>query len=1005
MNVRMTGQILTLDLNAVSRAEAGQQKTFLLLNYQYKVIEEIPIDLGPRHYDVQLLPENLETSEDNALDSNAPSPLDDATDTIPELKSMLPSELRWGDRLRLTLSPDHIKHHKKTLNKLAAQGVAVEILAIPQKAAAPRITSAEDLGPQDLFQKYAEMRGMNHTSIHKGSEILSHVVAARGPAPGAAPLRQVSLSFSAVEVEGYFSFIEPVRYDLDERGLVVVTGKIENSIISGGGEVSRAADGGAESNGAGKTALVMAPLWGLTGDVDARSELGGGRGLTNGDVVNEDSKFARVKVEGSVDGVPFMVERKVVRRGRGGGLRFELDGEDRTMQDIRLTQAEIDGTLGTALLGRAAFYGQSEITALLESSDRAFKEELGKIVDLEVWGEAKEASKKALAGAKSVAGSVFTEVEVKQRYVAQQEAQMQDLEAQREAAVTALETKKATGRARLKESLHVVRAARADLAAAVSQATLWLTEAAASGQTTRSEERVQKNDLVTNVSTITRSGSEEESSRKLIELEFMLAEARDILAQAQLNQGAAQASANSKRLQLEDYLALDEEIRNPAKVDREMELRTAMDAFDDEIPPHIHHNHNHDDSTNGVAYQKDEYGVGGMVCDRCLQPLSPDQVAATAALLAEEHEEAAVFAAQAEEETAAASCRVRDISRQLGKARERQYEAMQAATTAKVEAARMISGVENRIKESNTIVGTADVILQDSIAVLESLGDTDYTERTANEAAAAVGRLADNDGSMAAGEQLLQNLRRSMQACSGQFRTIEAALDDLKYAENEHSPLDAEIQRRREWLATEIESIAQLTEHSNALTAQVEDLKAVDEAFRPTGIVSFVLEGALGSLQQSANHNLTQLAPGIALELAASRPRASSAEAVIEQVEKKVLVSVPGSSEMRQRSVKQLSGGERRRVALALALGFTELAARRGRLRCDLLVLDEVTQHLDGEGCARLAALLRGLDQFGTVLVVAQARSFMTRAFDGVDVVVKGSSGQGSIVLRDNTNA
>lgn len=41
----------------------------------------------------------------------------------------------------------------------------------------------------------------------------------------------------------------------------------------------------------------------------------------------------------------------------------------------------------------------------------------------------------------------------------------------------------------------------------------------------------------------------------------------------------------------------------------------------------------------------------------------------------------------------------------------------------------------------------------------------------------------------------------------------------------------------------------------------------------------------------------------------------------------------PGSGELRQRSVKQLSGGERRRVALALALGFSELAAQRGRLR------------------------------------------------------------------------
>ena len=44
----------------------------------------------------------------------------------------------------------------------------------------------------------------------------------------------------------------------------------------------------------------------------------------------------------------------------------------------------------------------------------------------------------------------------------------------------------------------------------------------------------------------------------------------------------------------------------------------------------------------------------------------------------------------------------------------------------------------------------------------------------------------------------------------------------------------------------------------------------------------------------------------------------------------------------RERSVRQLSGGERRRVALALALGFGDLVAQRGRLRCNLVVLDEV---------------------------------------------------------------
>lgn len=45
---------------------------------------------------------------------------------------------------------------------------------------------------------------------------------------------------------------------------------------------------------------------------------------------------------------------------------------------------------------------------------------------------------------------------------------------------------------------------------------------------------------------------------------------------------------------------------------------------------------------------------------------------------------------------------------------------------------------------------------------------------------------------------------------------------------------------------------------------------------------------------------------------------------------------------LRPRHVRQLSGGERRRVALALALGYRRLAASRGRFSANLLVLDEV---------------------------------------------------------------
>jgi len=55
------------------------------------------------------------------------------------------------------------------------------------------------------------------------------------------------------------------------------------------------------------------------------------------------------------------------RRGKGA-LRFELDGQDLTKADKRLTDAEIGRHLPLDLFERAVFYGQTEVSALLEVS-------------------------------------------------------------------------------------------------------------------------------------------------------------------------------------------------------------------------------------------------------------------------------------------------------------------------------------------------------------------------------------------------------------------------------------------------------------------------------------------------------------------------------------------------------------------------------------------------------------------------------------------------------------
>jgi ABC-type dipeptide/oligopeptide/nickel transport system ATPase subunit len=191
-----------------------------------------------------------------------------------------------------------------------------------------------------------------------------------------------------------------------------------------------------------------------------------------------------------------------------------------------------------------------------------------------------------------------------------------------------------------------------------------------------------------------------------------------------------------------------------------------------------------------------------------------------------------------------------------------------------------------------------------------------------------------------------------------------------------------------------------------------------------------VLEGVLGELQHRTDGYLEQLADTMALELSATKPSAKAARGALasasaaasqsaasqadaldadsavaadgatagakgrkakpraakaskaaderEKEEISKVVKVQVGTQWLPRSLAQLSGGERRRVALALALGFADLVRSRGRLSCNVLVLDEVLQQLDGEGCTRVASLLRALPQ-DSVLVVGQAHSFVTQ--------------------------
>lgn len=183
-----------------------------------------------------------------------------------------------------------------------------------------------------------------------------------------------------VEVEGYGPFREACTYPLASRGAVLVRGETDAS--------------GSSSNGAGKSLLMFASWWALTGETDPRPMGSSRKGMTS-EVVHDGSDRARVRLSMMIDGVPVIVERSM---GSGGHrLMVEINGKDRTEQEIKLTQSVIDATIPIQALRRIAYLSQHSGGGLLDMTDSDRKKLLSEIIDLDVWQRAAEVSKNRAA--------------------------------------------------------------------------------------------------------------------------------------------------------------------------------------------------------------------------------------------------------------------------------------------------------------------------------------------------------------------------------------------------------------------------------------------------------------------------------------------------------------------------------------------------------------------------------------------------------------------------------
>ncbi|KAK9831282.1 hypothetical protein WJX74_010231 [Apatococcus lobatus] len=914
----------------VSRSEAGQCKELLILDSKWQEVAVVPLDIGPRFFDLPASGEHM----DKAF-----------------------ADVRQGDRVRMTVQAGSTPE-EAVMQKLRDVGAEVEVIELPAEHA-PRIAASEAMGSIPLFRAYAATAELPAEAVAAGQQILEDLVSKQEGQGGS---KSAMIQFQTLELQGYGPFRDKVSYNLENQGIRVISG-------------SNLDDDGSMSNGAGKSALVMSALWALTGRTDPRAE-GGGRVLTASDLVNDDSKLASVKVTGLINGNEFIVER-ATRRKKLAKLTLKIAGEDLTKAEARLTQAAIEEHLAVDLLARVAFHGQSDITALLEAGDSELKQELGRLVDIEVWEAAKLAAAERLKAARQASLQLERDLAVRQSMLLRikQESQMAVERAAGWASRHAAELDRIRNQLANAEQEYCSRSN--DLGTECASLRSWLSETAAAasadvkisvGRRTEGPDGLQQASVAADVAAA--SGPKSHGA-PITSLED--ADVDDDL-QAKIQKTKGNLNRATALLDLErtrsETLKKEVDIAKGAIMVREAQLQEYQQLC----------NHQNQRQPHG-----NETTV--MVCDRCLQPISSSSYQENLLRLQAELEESTRkltdLSLQSKKQMLVASQPAKDNDFQRGlllsleqELERRQYMARQQAEAGQqaqkqqeLEAAQKQEALQQMQRRAELAVQEASELLA---GAEQFPGSPQLKPR---------GMLSLEDASGTLEAVLLST--RKVRPVFAHMQRCQHALEAHQSQTNEH---EGEAHRLKSMQQEEEALEATTTAAQQAAAIESAWLAELDAAFSRTGIQSFAIEGVLGELQVVAARYLEQLSTGMALKLSATRPSSGQSSAV-ERISKAVQVQT-ASGEKRERTVRQLSGGERRRVGLALALGFSELIAARSRLRTNLVVLDEVLQHLDEEGNARVCSVLRGMHQ-DTVLIVGQADSYVAHAFDAVDIVVK----------------
>lgn len=216
---------------------------------------------------------------------------------------------------------------------------------------------------------------------------------------------------------------------------------------------------------------------------------------------------------------------------------------------------------------------------------------------------------------------------------------------------------------------------------------------------------------------------------------------------------------------------------------------------------------------------------------------------------------------------------------------------------------------------------------------------------------------------------------------------IPAAGSAKRRAEQAKQQL-AEVEEREENLQ------AILSDLNEELERRGEDRRHLEfwaKGFGNSGLPSYLMDAVVPELTERANHYLKTLSDGDIRVAFDTQSKLKSGEAREKLAINWEIEGVPEATP---------SGGQRKKISIAVDLALMDLVAARERASIDLLMMDEVLDGLDATGKSRIMDLLAELRQKRSTILVVSHDSGISELFENTLTVRK----QGRIAVLEEAS-